>query len=215
MSRTSSPCDEPPPPLGESPPPAPGGPDTKLRPVTGYSPGTADSPRTADYPDRWPVPVFSDAQPVPPTHALLRKRSYNNGNWDLLEEATWEMRDVRQRTLVPPLRDRQGVLQLDSSSVWERRVRLQMALLVESKMEAWLESIGRGAEEERRPSQARTEFMHPETAADSDTPWDAWGTPYRWSSPTQVDAEPSEMGSGYEAESWSEVGDEAASLCAD
>ena len=143
-----------------------------------------------------------------PTHELLRKRSYNNGNWNLLEAETWEMRDVRQRTLVPPLRDRQGVLQLDSSSVWERRVRLQMALLVESKMEAWLESIGRGAEEERRPSHARTAFMHPETAADSDTPWDAWGTPYRWSSPTQVDAEPSEMGSGYEAESWSEVGDE-------
>ena len=143
-------CEEPPP-LGESPPPTPGGPDTKLRSVTGYSPGTF-APGTAHYPDRWPKPVFSDAQTVPPTHELLRKRSYNNGNWNLLEEETWEMRDVRQRTLVPPLRDRQGVLQLDSSSVWERRVRLQMALRVESKMEAWLESIGRGAEEERPPS---------------------------------------------------------------
>ena len=119
------------------------------------------------------------------------------------------MRDPRQRTLVPPLRDQQGVMQLDSSSVWERRVRLQMALRVESKMEAWLESIGRGAEEGRTPSQARAEFLCPETGADSDTPWDTWDKPYWWSSPTQVDAEPSELGSGYEAESWSEVGDEA------
>ena len=204
-------CEEPPP-LGESPPPTPGGANTKLPPITGSTTGTF-VPGPAHYPDRWPHPSY--AQPVPPTHELLRKRSYNNGNWNLLEAETWEMRDPRQRTLVPPLRDQQGVMQLDSSSVWERRVRLQMALRVESKMEAWLESIGRGAEEGRTPSQARAEFLCPETGADSDTPWDTWDKPYWWSSPTQVDAEPSELGSGYDERSWSEVGDEATPLCAD
>ena len=50
----------------------------------------------------------------------------------------------RQRALVPPLAGEHGVMRLDHSNVWNKRVRLQMELSFESNMEAWLESIGNG-----------------------------------------------------------------------
>ena len=45
-------------------------------------------------------------------------------------------------------------MRLDKSDIWRRIVRLQMELRFESKMEAWLESIGKGTDMYRRPSQA-------------------------------------------------------------
>ena len=77
-----------------------------------------------------------------------------------------------------------------------------MALQLEAKLEAWLKSVGKGADEDRPPSQARAEFMA----------WQEKGAPdslsdkhYRWSSPTEVD-DLSELGSGYDENSWSDLG---------
>ena len=47
-----------------------------------------------------------------------------------------------------------------SSDVWERRVRLQVALQVESRLEVWLKSIGKGAEGAGRPDPSQTQSLH-------------------------------------------------------
>ena len=121
--------------------------------------------------------------------------------WNLLEEGAWSVPDPRQRTLVPPLAGQQAAVKVDSSDVWKKRVRLQIALQVESRMEAWRESIGQSTEGTCRPSpsQANLEFM---AAHESGQPpySNDWGQSMWWTTPTEEDVL-SEVASGYDEDS--------------
>ena len=81
-------------------------------------------------------------------------------------------------------------MRLDNSDVWVKRVRLQMELRDESKMEAWLESIGKGTNPHRRqPSEACVEFMaaHAESGGQPRSMPDGLGSSCWWSTPTDID----------------------------
>ena len=169
-----------------------------------------------NYPTRWvrphaprvggPAPVC-----VPPTQALLRKRAMFQAGWNLLEEESWDVREprqLRQRALVCPLTNRKAV-HVDSTDVWQRRTRLQIALQIESKLELWLESIGRGSEGGARPSpsHARQELVAAQASGEPHRVW-AWDSSYWWSTPTNHDAlSEAELESGYDLDSRSCAGE--------
>ena len=191
-------------PRGESPPPTPGLAEQLLMKddIGGFH--TSYSSVTKEYPQRWRRGYRRSEdelahKAVAPTRELLSKRTVYQTEWNLLEEQTWNMRDIRQRTLVPPLADREAVVNVDSSQVWTRRARLQVALQVESRMEAWLESLGKGAEGAARrwPSKARLEVVAEEVLG---APSKEWDTSCYWTTPTEHDV-PSELDSVYDEDS--------------
>ena len=190
-----SPSREEPPPLGDSPPPSPGWISLpRLRSIDGDTGEHAPE----HFPCRWGVrPSDREAwvkppQYVAPTESLLRKRLFNNAAWNLLERNSWTIKDPFQRTLMPPLSNKRRTVKVDSSHTWARRVRLQLALQTEAKLEAWLESIGQGKEVRRVPSHAHLNYLSWQARGDSE-----WDEGLGWTTPTEHDI-PSELGSEYD-----------------